>query len=219
MIRVLLADDEALVRAGVAMVLRHAKDIEVVAEAADGEQAVALAAAERPDVALIDVRMPGTDGLAAAERIAALRPAVAVVMLSTFGDESNVVSALKCGANGFLLKDSGPQELINAVRVAAAGEAVLSPGATLHVIRKLRAGDAEERFRACESQIADLTPREREVLAMVGEGLPNAEIGQLLGVNTVTVKAHVGRIFAKARLTNRVQAALLAQRTGLAKPF
>ncbi|MFC9812315.1 response regulator [Streptomyces virginiae] len=217
-IRVLLADDETMIRHGVRLILRHAGDIDVVAEAADGRQAVELAAAHRPDVALVDIRMPVCDGLAAIAPLLALDPAPRVVMLTTFGDEDNVIRALREGATGFLLKDEGPQELIGAVRAAAAGDAVLSPGVTGSVIaRMLRGGDRDDRGSApTDERIARLTVREREVLSMLGEGLSNQDIAGRLGIGIGTVKTHVGAILEKTGSASRVQAALLAHRTGLA---
>ncbi|MFE6691708.1 response regulator [Streptomyces sp. NPDC057743] len=215
-IRVLLADDETMVRHGVRLILRHADDIDVVAEAADGHQAVAEAAAHRPDVALVDIRMPVCDGLSAIEPLLALEPAPRVVMLTTFGDEDNVVRALGAGASGFLLKDEGPQELIRAVRAAAAGDAVLSPGVTGSVIaRMLRGGAGSFGPASGDDRIGRLTSREREVLAMLGEGLSNHDIAQRLGIGVGTVKTHVGAILEKTGSTSRVQAAVLAHRAGL----
>ncbi len=215
-IRVLLADDEALVRAGVRLILRHADDIDVVAEAGNGQEALELAARERPDVALVDVRMPGTDGLAAARLLTALDPPVTVVMLTTFGDKENVTRALRAGANGFVLKDCRPEELIQAVRAAAAGDAVLSPAVTAHVVRRIRQDDRAAGTREATERVAALTGREREVLAMLGSGLANAQIAQRMGVETGTVKVHVGRILAKLGAANRVQAAIIAYEAGLA---
>lgn len=217
-IRVLLADDEAMIRHGVRLILRHAEGIEVVAEAADGHAAVVEAAAHQPDVALVDIRMPVCDGLAAIAPLIALDHAPRVVMLTTFGDDDNVLRALREGAAGFLLKDEGPQELISAVRAAAAGDAVLSPGVTGTVIsRMLRsepvrdagAGPGDER-------IGRLTAREREVLAMLGQGLSNQDVAGRLGIGIGTVKTHVGAILEKTGSASRVQAALLAHRAGLA---
>ncbi|APU41234.1 MULTISPECIES: response regulator [unclassified Streptomyces] len=217
-IRVLLADDETMIRHGVRLILRHAGDIDVVAEACDGRQAVELAAAHRPDVALVDIRMPVCDGLAAIAPLLALDPAPRVVMLTTFGDEDNVIRALREGAAGFLLKDEGPQELIGAVRAAAAGDAVLSPGVTGSVIaRMLRGGDRDGPGAGpVDERIARLTVREREVLSMLGEGLSNQDIAGRLGIGVGTVKTHVGAILEKTGSASRVQAALLAHRTGLA---
>lgn len=218
-IRVLLADDETMIRHGVRLILRHAEGIEVVAEAADGRQAVELAAVHHPDVALVDIRMPVCDGLAAIAPLLALDPAPRVVMLTTFGDDDNVVRALREGAAGFLLKDEGPQELISAVRAAAAGDAVLSPGVTGAVISRMlgaREPAGAGGGAAADERIARLTGRERDVLAALGEGLSNQEIAERLGIGTGTVKTHVGAILDKTGSTSRVQAALLAHRTGLA---
>ncbi|MFD5383453.1 response regulator [Streptomyces sp. NPDC127074] len=217
-IRVLLADDEAMIRYGVRLILRHAEGIDVVAEAADGHAAVKEAAAHRPDVALVDIRMPVCDGLAAIAPLLALDPAPRVVMLTTFGDDDNVVRALREGAAGFLLKDEGPQELISAVRAAAAGDAVLSPGVTGTVISQmLRSGTPQGAGGAlADERIARLTGREREVLAMLGQGLSNQDIAGRLGIGVGTVKTHVSAILEKTDSANRLQAALLAHRTGVA---
>ncbi|MEU3724691.1 response regulator transcription factor [Streptomyces sp. NPDC031705] len=217
-IRVLLADDEAMIRHGVRLILRHAEGIEVVAEAADGRAAVEEAAAHRPDVALVDIRMPVCDGLAAIAPLLALDPAPRVVMLTTFGDDDNVVRALREGAAGFLLKDEGPQELISAVRAAAAGDAVLSPGVTGAVISRMLRSDASQDTGAvaADERIGRLTGREREVLAMLGQGLSNQDVAGRLGIGVGTVKTHVGAILDKTGTASRVQAALLAHRAGLA---
>ncbi|WP_329382791.1 response regulator transcription factor [Streptomyces sp. NBC_01351] len=218
-IRVLLADDETMIRHGVRLILRHAEDIDVVAEAANGREAVDLAAAHHPDVALVDIRMPVCDGLNAIAPLLALDPAPRVVMLTTFGDEDNVVRALREGAAGFLLKDDGPQELISAVRAAAAGDAVLSPGVTGALItRMLRGGDPDAADAALtDERIARLTTREREVLTMLGAGLSNQDIAEGLGIGVGTVKTHVRGVLEKTGSASRVQAALLAHRTGLAR--
>ncbi|MER5708785.1 response regulator transcription factor [Streptomyces sp. NPDC002122] len=216
-IRVLLADDEAMIRHGVRLILRHADGIDVVAEAADGHRAVEEAAAHHPDVALVDIRMPRCDGLAAIRPLLALDPAPRVVMLTTFGDEENVLRALRDGASGFLLKDDGPQELISAVRAAAAGDAVLSPGVTGSVIARMLRGGASDAGDAAlrDERIARLTARERDVLAMLGEGLSNQDIADRLAIGIGTVKTHVGAILEKTGSTSRVQAALLAHQAGL----
>lgn len=211
-IRVVLADDEELIRHGVRLILRHADGIEVVGEAANGAEAVSLAAEHRPDVVLLDIRMPVLDGLAAVEPLVALDPAPQVVMLTTFGDEENVTRALRAGATGFLLKDEGPQELIRAVQAAAAGDAVLSPGVTGTVIQRMLSGGGAA---APDSRVAGLTDREREVLVMLGEGLSNPQIGARLGIGVGTVKTHVRSILEKTGCRGRVQAALLAHQTGL----
>ena len=225
-IRVLLADDEETVRAGVRLILRHAEGIEVVAEAGNGAEAVELAARTPVDVALVDIRMPVLDGLAAIEQLLRLDPHPAVVMLTTFGDEANVTRALQAGAGGFLLKDDGPQELISAVRAAAEGDAVLSPGVTGMVVRRmldgsrpsaggtaLAAADAEP---APEQQVAALSEQERQVLSMLGQGMPNLELSLRLGLGPDAVKTLVSDVLAKTGTESRVQAALLAARVGLA---
>ncbi|MFJ6718581.1 response regulator [Streptomyces sp. NPDC091259] len=207
-----------MIRHGVRLILRHAEGIEVVAEAADGHAAVEEASAHHPDVALVDIRMPVCDGLAAIAPLLALDPAPRVVMLTTFGDDDNVVRALREGAAGFLLKDEGPQELISAVRAAAAGDAVLSPGVTGTVISRMLRSDASKDVGAVpvDERIARLTGREREVLAMLGQGLSNQDVAGRLGIGVGTVKTHVGAILDKTGSASRVQAALLAHRAGLA---
>jgi DNA-binding NarL/FixJ family response regulator len=213
-IRVLIADDEALLRAGIRLVLSHAGDVEVVAEAGDGAAAVDLAVRHHVDVALLDIRMPVLDGLAAAERLAARAPAVQVVMLTTFGEQEYVTRALAAGAAGFVLKDTGPQELIQAVRVAAGGDAILSPRITRGLIEQYVVGNAT---RAAEARrrVGLLTGREREVLGLVGLGMSNAEAGRVLHLGEGTVKTHVRHILTKLGCTNRVQAAILAHEAGL----
>ncbi|MFI9063803.1 response regulator [Streptomyces sp. NPDC053429] len=207
-----------MIRHGVRLILRHAEGIEVVAEAADGHAAVMEAAAHRPDVALVDIRMPVCDGLAAIAPLLALDHAPRVVMLTTFGDDDNVLRALREGAAGFLLKDEGPQELISAVRAAAAGDAVLSPGVTGTVIsRMLRSEPVQDAGAGPgDERIGRLTAREREVLAMLGQGLSNQDVAGRLGIGIGTVKTHVGAILEKTGSASRVQAALLAHRAGLA---
>ncbi|MEU9124448.1 response regulator transcription factor [Streptomyces sp. NPDC048506] len=216
-VRVLVADDEEMIRHSVRLILRHADGIEVVDEATNGADAARLAAEHRPDVVLLDIHMPVLDGLAAIERLVTLAPKPQVVILTTFGEEENVIRALRAGATGFLLKDDGPQELISAVRAAAAGDAVLSPGVTGAVIqRMLRGGAAAEAGAAApDLRLAGLTDREREVLVMLGQGLSNLEIGQRLGIGVGTVKTHVRSILEKTGSGSRVQAALLAHQAGL----
>ncbi|MEV6521398.1 response regulator transcription factor [Longispora sp. NPDC051575] len=214
MIRVLLADDQELVRAGIRLVLRHADDIEVVAETSGGHDAVALALRHRVDVALLDIQMAAVDGLTAAERMAAEAPSVRVVMLTTFGEDGYVRRALRAGAVGFLLKDSTPQELIQAVRLAAAGRHVASPEITGQLIRGYLDGAAPSGDPHRE-RLAVLTERELEILALVGTGASNAEIGQRLFLGEGTVKAHVSRILTKLGCANRVQAAVLAHEARL----
>ncbi|MFF2902190.1 response regulator [Streptomyces sp. NPDC057966] len=215
-IRVLLADDETMIRAAVRMILSHADGIEVVGEAADGRQAVAEAASHRPDVVLLDIYMPVDGGLAAVTPLLALDPAPRVLMLTTFGTDDNVLTALRDGAAGFLLKDEGPEELIRAVRAAAAGDSVLSPQVTGTVVARMLSGVHQEAAPGpTDERIARLTGREREVLKLIGEGLSNQEIAGRLHITIGTVKTHVVAIFAKTDATSRVQAAVLAHRTGL----
>jgi DNA-binding NarL/FixJ family response regulator len=216
-IRLLLADDEALVRAGVRAVLAAADDVEVVAEAADGSEAVDLAQRHRPDVALLDIRMPRVDGL---ETLAAIRrtvPATAVLMLTTFAEDDYIGRALGHGASGFLLKSGDPHELIAGVRAAAGGAAFLSPVVAHRVITTIAAdaGGRTARRAAARERTAVLTPRERDVLRMVGEGLSNADIAGRLFLVEGTVKAHVSTILARLDVRNRVQAAVLAHEAGL----
>ncbi|MFE6614397.1 response regulator [Amycolatopsis sp. NPDC057786] len=214
MIRVLLADDEPLLRAGARLLLDQAGDIEVVAEASDGAEAIDVVRRMTVDVALMDIRMPRVDGLAAVEEIAR---EVRVIMLTTFGEEAYVARALRAGAAGFLLKDTDPAQLIQAVRSAAAGEAVLSPRIAKQVIDRFRdadAADADSVARA-RRRLDALTARELEVLVRVGRGLGNAEIASELRLSNGTVKIHVSRILAKLGCANRVQAAILAHDAGI----
>ena len=214
MIRVLLADDEAMVRAGVRAILDTDPGIEVVAEAADGREAVDLAIDHRPDVALLDIRMPRLDGLAAAAELRQAVPEVAVVMLTTFDEDEYVARALGEGANGFLLKAADPRELLIGVRAAAEGAAYLSPKIAHRVVADLRGGRLT-RYDQARKRVATLTGREREVLALVGEGLSNQDIARRLTVAEGTVKAHVSAILQRLEVTNRVQAAILAYEAAL----
>ncbi|MFI6906907.1 response regulator [Nonomuraea sp. NPDC050394] len=208
MIRVLVVDDEELVRSGLRMILEAAGGIAVVGEARDGDEAVTAAARLRPEVVLMDVRMPGTDGLTAAARILAGEGAPKVVMLTTFDLDEYVHEALRLGAVGFLLKDTPPRELAAAVRTVAAGQAMLSPTVTRRLISAFvdRAPSRADRAR---KQLALLTGREEDVIRCLARGLSNAEIGRELHLTEATVKAHVSRVLAKLGLTNRVQAAIL----------
>ena len=217
MIRVLLADDEAVVRAGVRAILATAPDIEVVAEAADGRAAVDLARAHRPDVALLDIRMPVLDGLGAAAELRRAAPDVAVVILTTFSEDDYITAALDGGACGFLLKSGDPYELMAAVRAAHSGAAYLSPRIAHRVIQQVSGGRMSRRTAARE-RIAVLSPREREVLALVGAGLSNAEIGERLFLVEGTVKAYVSAVLSRLDVKNRVQAAVLAYEAGLMPP-
>jgi DNA-binding NarL/FixJ family response regulator len=214
-IRVLLADDEAMVRAGVRAILATAPDIEVVVEAGDGREALALAGAHSVDVAVLDIRMPVLDGLATAAELRRLVPDVAVVMLTTFSEDAYITKALDSGASGFLLKSGDPYELMAAVRSVHAGAAYLSPEIAHRVIQQL-SGGRMSRQAAAKDRIAVLTPREREVLALVGAGLSNAEIGERLFLVEGTVKAYVSAVLSRLGVKNRVQAAVLAYEAGLA---
>ncbi|MFD5412069.1 response regulator [Streptomyces nojiriensis] len=214
-IRVVIADDEPLIRAGIRMILTSAPDIEVVAEAANGREAVDLARSHAPDVMLLDIQMPVMDGLTALGELRRAVPEVRALILTTFGEKENVLRALGEGGAGFLLKDSAPGELIGAVRAAAAGDAYLSPGATRHVVDQLASGKAAARGEVARRQVAELSERERGVLALLGEGLSNAEAGRRLHMSEATVKTYVSRILAKLDCENRVQAALLARDAGL----
>ncbi|MBT2382857.1 response regulator transcription factor [Streptomyces sp. ISL-11] len=215
MIRVLIADDEPLIRAGIRMILTSADDIEVVAEAANGREAVELARCHRADVTLLDIRMPVMDGLDALAELRRAAPATRVLILTTFGERDNVLRALRQGGAGFLLKDSAPGELIGAVRAAAAGDAYLSPAATRHVADSLVVTPATDRGERARARVAALSGREREVLALLGEGLSNADAGRRIHMSEATVKTYVSRILAKLECENRVQAALLARDAGL----
>ncbi|MET9597699.1 MULTISPECIES: response regulator [unclassified Streptomyces] len=214
-IRVVIADDEPLIRAGIRMILTSAPDIEVVAEAANGREAVDLARSHAPDVMLLDIQMPVMDGLTALGELRRSAVEVRALILTTFGEKENVLRALGEGGAGFLLKDSAPGELIGAVRAAAAGDAYLSPGATRHVVDQLASGKAAVRGEVARRRVAELSERERGVLALLGEGLSNADAGRRLHMSEATVKTYVSRILAKLDCENRVQAALLARDAGL----
>jgi DNA-binding NarL/FixJ family response regulator len=213
-IRVLIVDDEILVRAGLHMILQTADDIEVIAEASDGREAVVATSRHRPDIILMDVRMPGTDGLSAAEQIGRLPNPAKVVMLTTFDLDEYVHRALRAGAVGFLLKDTPPRELIAAVRTVAAGNAMLAPTVTKRLISTF-AQRQPRNAQAARARFEVLTERENTVVRAVARGLSNAEIGRDLAMSEGTVKAHVSRALAKLGLTNRVQVAILAYQAEL----
>ncbi|WP_049567097.1 response regulator [Streptomyces sp. SBT349] len=213
-LRVLLADDEAMIRAGVRAILASDAEIEVVAEAGDGHQAVELARAHRPDVVLLDIRMPGTDGLTALSELRSVVPSTAVIMLTTFGQDEYITRALDEGAAGFLLKASDPRELIAGVHAVADGASCLSPRVARRVISELRAGAGARGRRAAELTAA-LSDRERAVLGMVGEGLSNADIARRLYLVEGTVKSYVSTILSRLHVKNRVQAAIIAYESGL----
>jgi len=214
--RVLIVDDEALVRAGLRMILQSADDLEIVGEIDDGADAVAAVTAMRPDVVLMDIRMPRLDGLAATVAVRALDAPPAVVVLTTFDLDDYVFRALQAGAAGFLLKDTPPRELVQAVRVVAAGESMLSPTVTRRLISHFADDPRAERRRDAVERIEGLTAREREVFVEVGRGRSNAEIGEVLFMSEATVKSHVSKLLFKLDLSNRVQVAILAHDAGLA---
>ncbi|GGT68651.1 response regulator [Streptomyces lateritius] len=214
-IRVVIADDEPLIRAGIRMILTSDQEIEVVAEAANGREAVERARTHAADVVLLDIQMPLLDGLSALPELRRAAPAARVIVLTTFGERENVLRALEHGGAGFLLKDTAPAELIRAVRAAAAGDAYLSPAATRHVVEQLASGREVARAEEARRRVAALSEREREVLALLGEGLSNADAGRRLHMSEATVKTYVSRILAKLDCENRVQAALLARDAGL----
>lgn len=217
MIKVLLADDQALVRAGFRALLDAQDDIEVVGEAADGAQAVRLATVSHPDVVLMDIRMPGLDGLEATRRIAA-DPALAqvrVVILTTFDLDEYVFEALRVGASGFLVKDTEPVDLLRGVRAVAAGDALLSPGVTRRLIAEFA---SRARVPRTPKDLAALTDREREVMALVGEGLSNEEIADQLVVSPATAKTHVSRAMIKLGARDRAQLVVFAYEAGLVRP-
>jgi DNA-binding NarL/FixJ family response regulator len=216
-IRVLLADDEAMIRAGVKAILAADPEIEVVAEAGDGREAVELTLAHRPQVALLDIRMPRLDGLGAAIEIRRAAPETAVVMLTTFGEDEYIGRALGDGASGFLLKSGDPRELITGVRAVAGGAAYLSPRVAHRVISELRDGRMS-RGTTARTRTDALTERERDVLALVGAGLSNAEIAKRLFLVEGTVKSYVSAILTRLGVRNRVQAAIIAYEAGLVAP-
>jgi DNA-binding NarL/FixJ family response regulator len=212
-VRVLIVDDDALVRAGLTMMLDGAAGIEVVGEAADGADAPAAVDAHAPDVVLMDLRMPRVDGIVATGRLRARNNAPEILVLTTFDTDAHVVAALRAGAAGFLLKDTPPERIVEAIRRVAAGEALLSPQITRRLMDRV-AGDAGSRQQAARS-IAALSPRERDVLLAVAQGRSNADIAAGLAMSVATVKAHVSHILEKLGLANRTQIALLAHDAGL----
>ena len=217
MIRVLLADDQALVRAGFRVLAGQAPDIEVVGEAADGAAAVELARSLRAEVVLMDIKMPGTDGLEATRRIAAdpSLSGVRVIILTTFEEDEYVFAAIQAGASGFLVKDTEPEDLINAIRVVARGDALLSPGVTRRLIARIAGRGPARQVDA--SALSVLTEREREVLALVAAGMTNDQIGAALYISPATAKTHVNRTMAKLGARDRAQLVIIAYETGLVR--
>ncbi|MFE2098215.1 MULTISPECIES: response regulator transcription factor [unclassified Streptomyces] len=214
-IRLLLVDDDPLVRAGLALMMGGSGDIEIVGEAADGDQVEDAVRRTRPDVVLMDIRMPSVDGLTATRSLRERADAPEVVVLTTFHADEQVLHALRAGAAGFVLKDTPPAEIVDAVRRVAAGEPVLSPAVTRQLMRHAAGTAADSRQERARERLAALGDREREVAVAVGRGLANAQIAAALFMSVATVKTHVSRILAKLGLNNRVQIALLAYDAGL----
>jgi DNA-binding NarL/FixJ family response regulator len=219
-VSVLLADDQPLLRRGFRMIIEAEGDLTVTAEAGNGDEAVEAARRNPPDVVLMDIRMPGCDGIEATRRVIAANPRIRVLVLTTFDLDEYAFGALRAGASGFLLKDVHPAELVSAIRTVAAGNAVVSPRVTQRLLEEYAqtpapsAGERADRF----PQLSSLTERESEVLAAIARGLSNAEIAALLYVSETTVKSHVGRILAKLGLRDRVQIVVLAYEAGIVRP-
>jgi DNA-binding NarL/FixJ family response regulator len=213
-IRVLVVDDDALVRAGLSMVLAGAEDIVIVGEATDGNEVAHAVSEHEPGIVLMDIRMPGMDGLAATELLRAQDDAPEVIVLTTFDADEYVLRALRAGAGGFLLKDTPPADIVRAVRAVAAGEPMLSPTITRRLIGHVTDSEAGDRRQHARERLDRLTEREREVAVAIGLGKSNAEIGRELYMSVATVKAHVSRVLEKLEFNNRVQIALLANDAG-----
>ena len=216
MIRVLVADDEAIVRDGLRAIVELEEDLEVVAEAADGAEAVELARTHHPDVALVDIRMPNVDGLEATRRLLALDDPPRVIVLTTFDRNEYVYEAMRAGASAFLLKDVRRGQLTDAIRQVAVGDTLVAPAITRRLIEEFCRMPSSQEARARE--LRDLTPRELEVLTLVGRGLSNAEIAAAFVVAETTVKTHVARVLSKLGLRDRAQAVIVAYETGLVRP-
>ncbi len=214
-VSVVVVDDDALVRAGLGLILGGSPDLEVVGEAPDGAAGVELVGRQRPDVVLMDIRMPRLDGLEATRRLVAAGTPSRVIVLTTFDTDDMVLEALRVGAAGFLLKDTPPDRLVAAVRAAAAGEPTLSPSVTSQLIATVSRSSAPDGRRAATQRVASLTEREREVALAVARGLSNAEVAGELYMSVPTVKTHVSRILTKLDAANRVQAAIVMHDAGL----
>jgi DNA-binding NarL/FixJ family response regulator len=215
-VRVLLVDDDDLMRAGLKAVLSSDEAIEVVGEAGDGRAAIAEARARRPDVVLMDVRMPDLDGIAATRELLATSPAVRVAILTTFEQDDYIFGALSAGASGFLLKRTKPEELIGAIHTLAAGDSLLSPSVTRRVIERMAGQPVAD--PSARERLDELTPREREVLELIARGLSNSEIAAAFVIEESTVKTHVKRILMKLHLRDRVQAVIFGYESGLTAP-
>jgi DNA-binding NarL/FixJ family response regulator len=216
-IRVVLADDQALVRSGLRALLANSDDIQVVGEASDGREAVAVVSRTQPDVVLMDVRMPGVDGIAATQRITADQrlSEVAIIMLTTFDEDDQIFAAIRAGASGYLLKDAEPDDLREAIRVVASGDALLSASVTRKVMEGIVSGPVGVADRG---RLTELTEREREVLARVGRGLSNEEIAAEIHISPATARTYVSRILTKLGARDRAQLVVIAYDTGLVKP-
>ncbi|MET9344777.1 response regulator transcription factor [Nonomuraea sp. NPDC003804] len=214
-IRVVLADDQPLIRAGLRMVIDTAPDVEVAGEAGTGAQAVQLARQLRPDVVVMDIRMPGMDGIEATQTLTAESPACRVIMLTTFDDDDNVYASLRAGASGFLVKDMALEDILSAVHVVAAGDALIAPSVTRRLIEDFTRRPAPA---PRPRELAGVTGREREVLTLVGGGLSNAEIAARLHISPGTAKAHVASLLAKLDARDRVQLVIMAYDAGLVSP-
>ena len=214
-LRVVIADDQALVRAGFRLILEEVGGFQVVGEAADGEQAIAAVRRHRPDLVLMDVRMPNLDGIEATRRILSGGASCRIVILTTFDLDEHVFAALRAGASGFLLKDVSPEQLVASLRMLAGGESLLAPSITRRLIERFAAPDAGP---AASQVLSTLTEREREVLVLIARGLNNDELAAELRVGESTIKTHVGRVLAKLELRDRVQAVVFAYENGLIRP-
>ena len=213
-IRILLVDDDPLVRSGLALILGGTPDLDVVGQAGDGSEAIRMLPELSPDVVLMDIRMPVLDGVEATRFLKARKSCPRILVLTTFGADEHVVAALSAGADGFLLKDTPPADIVEAVRRVAAGEPTVSPAVLSTMIGRIRDGEPDDDARVAIERLAQLTEREREIACAVGRGLSNAEIAAELFLSVPTVKAHIGRIFTKLGVENRVQIAIVVHDAG-----